>query len=61
VTDLYSYSLQFVSTPYFSTGAVSIACDFRYAYFSVLGATIGILWLVSGGSRRESRVAGRGS
>jgi hypothetical protein len=30
---------------------VSIACDFRYTYFSVLGATVGIVWLVSGGSR----------
>ena len=24
---------------------LSIACDFRYSYFSVLAATIGIVWL----------------
>ena len=33
---------------------LSIACDFRYAYFSVLVATVGIIWLVTGGSRRNA-------
>ena len=37
---------------------VSIACDFRYAYFSVLGATVGMVWLVTGGSRRRPRSSG---
>lgn len=30
---------------------ISIACDFRYAYFSALGGTIGVIWLVTGGLR----------
>jgi hypothetical protein len=34
---------------------VSIACDFRYAYFCVLAATVGGVWLVAGGSRRGER------
>jgi hypothetical protein len=35
---------------------VSVACDFRYAYFSVVGATIGIVWLATGGYRRSDQV-----
>jgi hypothetical protein len=36
---------------------VSLACDFRYAYFSVLAATVGLVWLAAGGSRRGGRDA----
>ena len=31
---------------------VSIACDFRYAYFSVLASTVGLVWLAAGGARQ---------
>ncbi len=37
---------------------LSVACDFRYTYFSVLGATIGIVWLATGGYRRSDRALG---
>ena len=31
---------------------IALSCDFRYAYFSVLAATVGLLWLVTGATRR---------
>jgi hypothetical protein len=35
---------------------ISLACDFRYGYFSVLAATVGLVWLAAGGSRRAGGV-----
>ncbi len=36
---------------------VSLSCDFRYAYFSVLAATVGLVWLVTGATRRTDEPA----
>jgi hypothetical protein len=38
---------------------VAIACDFRFAYFSMLASTVGLVWLAAGGvyRRREANAA----